>query len=413
MFAHECKKILCSLTFIVYCVLSVLFTGSQYYTDSTDRRYPPSPNSDGYGYMIVEDHDLIMEGALNSLFSEYASNKYVCYPFGFYKAVRLKEKKQAVIAEYLKEMTGTDDSGLAEFLTEGEEYYQGYSTSPMYEFDTMSMKTDFSYDRFTDIMTDVDDILGGGSGYDPENLVYNYSRVPMPYEKAVEEYNEFIKDDRITGGLARYFSDYAGIDLAILPVFAAAALTAADRKRRMSELIQTRKVSSFRLTVTRYSALVFMLFIPALLEMAAALIQALIVYSGETLDIPVMFTLPTFWLLPNVMFATAVGVLLTEVFSAGFAIIAQTVFWFASVMASGGALYGNIGKFDYVCRHNTEVKRAEFLMNWDNFVFSRIFWAVLSLVFVVLAALVYDAKRGGKFNGIRLFGKGGILRRKA
>ena len=42
-----------------------------------------------------------------------------------------------------------------------------------------------------------------------------------------------------------------------------------------------------------------------------------------------------------------------------------------------------------------------------------IFWAVLSLVFVVLAALVYDAKRGGKFNGIRLFGKGGILRHKA
>ena len=106
MFAHECKKILCSLTFIVYCVLSVLFTGSQYYTDSTDRRYPPSANSDGYGYMIVEDHDLIMEGALNSLFSEYASNKYVCYPFGFYKAVHrtsIKPCKSASEKLYIKQ----------------------------------------------------------------------------------------------------------------------------------------------------------------------------------------------------------------------------------------------------------------------------------------------------------------------
>ena len=51
-------------------------------------------------------------------------------------------------------------------------------------------------------------------------------------------------------------------------------------------------------------------------------------------------------------------------------------------------------------------------MRHDQFVFNRIFYMLLSLAMIMLAVLIYDMKRGGRFNGIRLFGEGGILRRK-
>ena len=408
LFRLECRKIIRSAAFLIYCVISVLFFATNYYNDCKGGVYISSGE-----YKIVEDHDLIMDGAVNMLAGEYTSNKYVCYPFGFYKAVHLRESKQEKIAAYLKEITGTDGKEFEALFSGGEKYYTGTSDQPLYSFDSIPVAEGFSYDRFREIMADVDDMLGGGSYYDPEALVYNYSRVPMTEDEAQAEYDSFLKEDRITGGLARLFSDYAGIDLGILPVFAAAYLTSADRKRRMHEVVYTKSISSFRLVFTRYTALVFTMFIPVFLEMVAALIQALFEYPGQDMDIPVMFTLPTFWLLPILMFAAAMGVVITEIFSPATAIFTQVVIWFMSTMMGSAELCGKIGRFTLICRHNSPANRAEFLMNQDNFIFSRFFWAAVSIVLVMLAAYVYEAKRGGRFNAIKLFGKGGILRRKA
>ena len=126
-----------------------------------------------------------------------------------------------------------------------------------------------------------------------------------------------------------------------------------------------------------------------------------------------MFTLPTFWLLPILMCTTAAGVLITEIFSAVTAIFAQVVIWFLTVMMSSNMLVGQIGKFTLVCRHNSAGERAAFLATRDNFIFSRFFWAAVSLVIIAAAAAVYEAKREGRFNGCKLFGEGGLLRRQA
>lgn len=407
LFRLECRKIIRSAAFLIYCVISVLFFATNYYSDCQGGVYF------GEGTKIVEDHDLIMNGALNSLMGEYASNKYVCYPFGYYKAVHLKDKEQQKIAGYLREMTGADDKAFEELLGTGEKYYTGMDENPVYGFRDISMAEGFSYDRFLEIMADTDDMLGGGSNYAPDSLLALFSEVAMNEEELNSEYKAFFEDDKVTGGLARLFCDYVGIDLAILPVFVAAWLTANDRKRRMHELVYTRDISSAKLVFTRYAALVFTMFVPVVLEMIVALIQAMYEYSGESIDMTAMFTLPTFWLLPNLLFTTAAGVLITEVFSAPAAIFAQVVIWFRAVINGSRMLSGQIGRFDLVCRHNSPADRSEFLMNQDNFIFSRIFWTVISLLLIVLAVFVYDAKRGGRFNGIRLFGKGGILRRKA
>ena len=416
LFRMECRKIFRSMTYILYCLLVILMIVSQYFMEGGEKVYPPSKGDYDYGEKIVEDHDLIMSTAADALTVEFLSNRYVCYPFGFYKAVHLDNEEQSRIEKYISEITGLDRAGIEEkkknsdicYITDGTHDYSEYEISDMPISDNMT------YERFKVIMEDVDDILGGGSDYAVDGLIYKFSRVPMTYEDAVEDYNSIFTDDRVTNAYARLFSDYAGIVLAILPVFVAAALTAADRRGRMSELVYSRRSSSLRIVSTRFIALVTTMFIPVFLFMVIAFIQILVRYSGADIDMTAMFTLPTFWLLPNIMAATATGMLITEILSAGAAILVQFVWWFMGLMAGGTVgLSGRIGKYTFICRHNALGKRNEFMMCWGNFVFDRIFYMVLSIAAVLLTVCIYELKRGGSFNGIRLFGKGSIFRRKA
>lgn len=415
LFLKECKKIVRSLTFWIYCIFVVLMFATQYYADCMIKPYEPHLEQESYGYKVVEDHDLIMSEALNTLLSEYSSNRYTCYPFGFYKAVHLKENKRKKVEEYLMELTDTDNEGLEAIIEQGESAYiaEGVSEYEMKFFDNIKLKSAVSYERFTEIMGDIDDILGGGSEYAVDSLVYKYSQVPMTYEDAVEEYETFVNDEKITGALSRLFSDYMGIILAVLPIFVTVAFINSDRRHGVNNILYSKQISSAKLLFTRYVALVVMLFIPVLVTMLSALIQALIVYKGYTLDIPVMFTLPTFWLLPEIMIVTALGMLITETFSSGTAILVQVIWAFLSLMSGGAELSGDIGKFDLICRHNTLGERDVFLLEQNNFVFNRVFYMILSLIIILLTVWVYNLKRGGKFNGFRLFGEGGILRHKA
>ena len=415
LFFKECKKVARSLSFWIYCIILALMFFTNYYSDSKYYEGPPSAYEQDYGTKVVEDPDLIMDGAINALMGEFASNRYVCYPFGYYKAVSLKDNDRNEVEKLIQELTGTDHEGIADFMDEAHIHYieEGFRNYTQYIFDTMVVDKSVSYERFKEIMGEIDDILGGGSSYAVDSLAFNFSRVPMTYEEAVKEYEDSITEDTMAGALSRLFCDYTGIDLALIPVFVAAAFTAADRRRRMTELVYSRKISSLRLTFTRYAALVTTMFIPVLITMIIAAVQASVVYSGEELKMHFMFTTPVFWLLPEIMVVTAVGMLLTEIFSAGIAIAVQGVWAFLSLMSGSDRLYGDITKFGLMCRHNTLYHRSAFMETYNDFVFNRIFYMILAIVLVCAAAYVYNLKRGGKFNGIRLFGEGGILRRKA
>ena len=414
LFGKECRKILRSLTYIIYCFIVVLFFITQYFSDCNEREYPPVKNGD-YGYKISEDHDLIMGSAVNSLISDYLGNSYVCYPLGFYKLVHLKKHDRAVVEGYIKEITGLDKDGLENVKNNSQKYYlsSGLSENVEYDVPEIPVVPTMTYERFSEIMADIDDILGGGSEYAEESLVHNFSQVPMTYEDALAEYEEIFEKDRISGAYARLFCDYTGIVLGIMPVFVAVALISADRRRKVSDLVYTRKISSFKLVFTRYAALVTTMFIPVLLSMTAAALQLMKNYSGENYNLSGMFTLPVFWLLPELMIVTAAGMLITEMFSGGTAIIVQFAWWFYDVISSGMQLDGKIGKFTLVCRHNTLYNRTAFLLSWDNFIFNRLFYFAAAIAAAALTAIVYELKRGGRFNGIRLFGEGGLLRRKA
>ena len=409
IFFKDCKRIARSMTYLIYCVIIALFFFTQYFSDCRTEVGPPFGET-----KAVEDHDLIMSGAALSLAEDYFANFYICYPFGFYKSVTLNEKKQEVIEDALTEMTGLSMEELTKLRDNAEHYtsYDGLHEYNGYIIDSVPVSSSLTYDRFLEIMKKVNKTLGGGSSYKPDNLIFKFSQVPMTKEEALEEYDNFTNKDRVTGALARLFSDYSGIDAAILPVFVAAALTSEDRRRRMSDLVYSRKISSFRLVFTRYAALITAMFIPLLITMIIAQIQAVSIY-GSNISMTALFTLPSFWLVPNIMEAAAVGMLFTELFSGGTAVIVQFLSWFLSLLTGSGQLYGKIRSFTLICRHNTVFGRDIFMTYHSQFVFNRIFYIVFSLAMVTLTVFVYETKRRGAFNGIRLFGKGSLLRRKA
>ena len=406
LFLKECKKVLFSLTFLVYflTVLAMYFT--QFHGDCNEVLEKPVPGGSDYGTISKEIPEILMLAAVDSLVSEYLSGSYGAYPYGFYKQVKLTEKKRIQLAEIISEVSGITMRELDSF--EGFEesgFYMDENGSFFYQeavIPEVNIPNDLTYEHFRDLMREADGIIGGGSKYSDEFIVGNFSRVPQTYEDALAEYEQFLNEDKITGAYARLYCDYLGIVIAVLPVFAAAALASLDRKSRMEQLAYSRQISSVKLIFTRFIALVAVMMIPLILTAVIAYNRVTGLYAGYVLDRFVIFRYALFWLVPNIMVASTVGMLVTEFSSGLLAIFAQGAWWFASIFASAGELTGRIGKFTLVMRHNNLLKHDIFYAHWGNIVFNRIFFTAISLVGIALTALIYEQKRRGIYNGLPL-----------
>ena len=406
LFLKECKKVLFSLTFLAYFLTVLAMYFSQFHSDGREALEMPVQGRDNYGMIAKEVPEILMPAAIESLVSEYLSESFTAYPYGFIKYVKLTEKKKTQLAEIISEVSGITLQELDSF--EGFEpggYIMNEDGSFLYQesiIPEVNIPIDMTYEHFCELMEEADRIIGGGSKYSDEFIVGNFSRVPQTYEDALAEYEQFLNEDKITRAYARLYCDYLGIDVAILPVFVAAALAGLDRKSRMEQLAYARKISSARLIFTRYIALVAVMMIPLILTAVIANNMVSSLYPDYTLDRFAIFRYALFWLVPNIMTASAVGMLVTEFSSGLLAIFAQGAWWFASIFSSAGGLTGRIGRFTLVMRHNSLTGHDVFYAQWENIVFNRIFFTVISLIAIALTAFIYEQKRRGIFNGLPL-----------
>lgn len=139
-----------------------------------------------------------------------------------------------------------------------------------------------------------------------------------------------------------------------------------------------------------------MLVIPVIVLSFIASFSVVKLYPENSTD---FFTIPKMsfcWLLPNILFSAALGMVLTEILSQLMAVFVQGVLWVASVMGSA-ALTGDIGRFTLVCRHNSLYERSAFMENFNEFLFNRIFYTVLAIAIMVLTTWIYSEKRKGGF----------------
>lgn len=285
-----------------------------------------------------------MKATLGLLLEEYDRESYTTYPIGFYKNVTLNEEEAARIGEIIKETTGL--AGRAEIEKAVSAWYAAQQNEPREDGSFMAVQNTqiepaegLTYERFEELMDEVDDILGGGSNYEKTSRKGN-AGVPKTYEDAAEEYRQLTEEDRLTGGYARLFSDYMVLFLGILPVFLAVTRCLRDKRAGMQELIYARKCSSLTITTSRYLAMIVMLVLPVLALSVIPLSQCLKFASAEGISADVFaYVKYTFgWLLPTIMAVTAVGMVLTELTDTALAVLVQGIWWFLSIFASASTI---------------------------------------------------------------------------
>lgn len=379
----------------------------------------PKKEDGSFGGKSKEIPDKIMLGGTDMLIIEYRKNSYATYPFNYYKEVVLNKKEQKQILNILCEITGLTEEQLQNLP---DDYFPAVNGNIMhpggYQKDesgnfvvkagtdeklegddkTKHFIPQVSYNRFKELMKEAETVIGEGSNYSMDMLRTYYGQVEMNYEEALEEYNKTIYEDKVSSAFARLFCDYLTRSLGLYPVFLAVVFCMRDRKSRMNELIDCKQVSTRKLIVIRYMAMLTAIMLPVILLSFESLVP-LIQFSLETgisIDIFAFLKYILWWLLPTGMIVTALGMSLTVYTSTPVAIIVQSVWWF--IDSGVTALSGDTGFFTLMIRHNTlnglEVIQEDLKVICIN----RGLMTVLALILVALTCRIYERKRKGKMD---------------
>lgn len=404
LFIKECKQILRSLVYYIYVIVLILFLTSQMSGDSVNDLQKPKKGLDYYGMTVSTDKTDIMERTLADLLQEVYQNSFSTYPMGFYKQVILNDAELDEIKEIIEDCSGKDWDTLEKEMLE---YYEAADQSTiegamqaMME-DRIEVKKDISYDTFCEKMERVCKIIGKGSSYEKKRLDYRVD-VPSTYEKALEEYNGIVEKDRVTGAYMRLFCDYAGIILAVLPIFLGVTRGLRDKRSQVAQVIYARNAGAGVIQGSRYLANVCMAFLPVLI--ISFVLQMPWQYQAQTLgvkaDVLAFLKYDVIWLLPEIMIVLAVAFFITELTENVISIFVQVVWAVVSLFSVAG-LVGGFG-LKLVTRWNELGGSALYEQQKSQLYCNRGFYFVLSMVLVVLTCLVYEKKRK---EGESIYGK--------
>lgn len=377
----EIKKTVLSITFAVFIIFLLAFAISQEVLNFSNEIITVPQQGEDYGTQQKEEPELIMPAAFSSLYKEFTANEYIAYPIGFYKNVKLNDTDQEKMAEIISTLSGVPVDDLL-------------NKSNI----KVNLSADISYKKFKECMKQADNLIGGGSNYS-ENSLLNFSCVKITYEEAVESYNLIASTDKFTGAYARLFCDYIGIILSILPVFIAVAVCLKDRRAKMNDLIYARKISSFKLILSRYFAIIIAVMLPTVILAYISNSTIWGQYSGMNLDYFAPLKYAIGWLMPSAMIAVAIGIFFTELTETPIAIAIQGLWWFIDLNAGVSRMGGVHTLFELTPRHNVLGNTQIFLDEFNTLVANRLVMLGAALLFVIATVIIYEQKRRGRFSG--------------
>ena len=448
LYLKECKKITASIIFYLFIAI-LIFSWFQNFRGVTQTKInwangieptdigferpllsKPSEKDDYFGSKVSEDNpEAIMTGVTRALLSEYEANSYATYPLGYYKAITLSGDEQKQVLGILCEITGLTEEELKNLP---DDYFPAV-TGTIISFDAMNVDKDgnlnmemgsgtdtksednkyahfvsqVTYEHFKELMRKMEAIIGEkGSQYSPEMMITYFGMSEMTYEEALEEYNQTINQDKVTGGFARLFCDYMGLALGLYPVFLVVIIWMKDRISNATELIYSRNISSTKLVLSRYLAGITMVLIPVLLLSLESLVPLISfgAKNGIQIDCFAYIKYIVWWLLPEVMVVCAIGMFFTLLTDSPIAIVLQFLWWMVDKGATG--LSGDTKLTTLMIRHNTlrgyETIQEDLQIIWMN----RLLMAGIGILFVVLSIWVLTSKRKGKINAANVYNRG-------
>ena len=452
LFRMECKKIAKSILYwvLVLALLAVSFyqydpsveselrrtndPASVFYT-ATDGNYAEERNAVPNAAM---EHAMMI-GATKLLMYNYRDNCYQYYPFGYVKEKTMSAKEQAVILQYLMELTGLSEQELAgakdgagdtndtnigdvpisgggafvlepgkgdinedgQFIIRPDEWQYVPSDGTSSETPSQSsgsFEIQVSFERFKEIMEEVNQMIGRNSYFSWTMLKLYYFGNDMEEAPITErQHREFYEGDRVTGAFARYYCDSISLRVLFLPAFIIVDLMLRDKRRKMQGLTYPRTISSAKLICTRYAAAVCMTMLPILILPVKSLI-VLMRYCGSIgvqADALAFIKYTLAWILPTVLLIMAISLVVTALLENYTAILLAGLIWLVGNPTVDKLNGGNYGLFDLIIRHNTLKGYGRMMENIQMLALNRITISVIALALVGLAVLVYSKKRKG------------------
>lgn len=449
LFGMECKKIAKSVLYWVL-VLALLAVSLYQYGPSVESelRRTNDPASVFYtapdGDYAEERNSVpdeamehtMMIGATKLLMYNYRDNCYQYYPFGYVKEKTMSDKEQAVILQYLMELTGLREQELAgtkdeagdtnigdvpisgggafvlepgkgstnengQFVIRPDEwqYVPGDGTSSETPSQSSgSFEIQVSFERFKEIMEEVSRMIGRNSYFSWTMLKLYYFGNDMEDAPITErQHREFYEGDRVTGAFARYYCDSISISVLFLPAFVIVDLMLRDKRRKMQGLTYPRTISSAKLICTRYAAAVCMTMLPILILPVKSLV-VLMRYCGSIgvqADALAFVKYTLAWILPTVLLIMAISLVVTALLENYTAILLAGLIWLVGKPTVDKLEGGNYGLFDLIIRHNTLKGHGRMMENIQMLALNRITISVIAFALVGLAVLVYSKKRKG------------------
>lgn len=403
---QECKMWIKSVVFYAYIIILFLFYVSQMGDGMAIKE--PQPGKDNYGTVYSKDENAIMNGTLRDLVDEYECESFATYPFGFYKQVILSQDENEKMENCISKLTNKTKEEWQSIINN---YYSnftaGYDENGVYVQEekvpwSLFVASDLSYDSFKKIMNEITDLIGSGSSYSEKKLK-SHGRVAQTYEQAVAEYNDILQKDKVTGAYARLFSDYMGILLGILPAFFVTTRLIKEKRSHAAGVVYSKKASSFAIVLSRYLAMIIVLIIPVFLVSCFSLAQA--VYIAHALHVsPDYLAYVKYcvgWLLPTVLFASAVSYLITELTESVLSIMLNVIIWIVSIFADAGNNLIYAGN-NLIPRFNEVGKYQLFQDLFFELVRNRIIYTIISVILVGILVILYQMKRKG---GYQIHGK--------
>lgn len=377
----------------------------------------------------------MMIGATGRLLDNYLNNRYEYYPFGYVKEKNLPEEEQAEILSYLQELTGLSEqslrgreqnggledlqiSGGAFVLDPGQgstnesgqfviapgdwRYVGNESAQDSYENPENELKVQVSFERFKEIMSRVNALIGRNSYFSWTMLTMYYCENDMQDTPVTElQHREFYEKDHVTGAFARYFCDSISLVVLCLPAFVIIDLLLRDKRHKMRALIYCRTESSAKIICARFGATVGMTMFPILILPLRSL-ATLADYCGSMGIRADLFAFAAYtfaWIFPTILLTVAIGLFAAVLTENYFSVLFSGLIWLLGRPSVDKIAGGNYGLFDLIIRHNTLKGYGRMLENIRMLIWNRVLLCAVALALVAFTIMIYDMKRKQRVPG--------------
>lgn len=432
----EIKMHLKSFTFWILFIIIGLNYFTQFDPNNIELPYEPqkeeaqTEKSTFYGMTYETDNEKKIKGVFLQMLSDYGYGKYLQYKIiGNY--VKLNEKKKQAILDAMEKIApGYLDFSQLDMDKINEDYKtiinkarekgdMDFSKEYTYDIHVMnkkvrfieekvesSFKPDISYEKYEEIVRELDRKLGGGTMYGDKYRDSLVSR-PKTFDEALKDYNNLVSKDKVTNAFARYFADYMGIIGGFLPIFMSGFILLRDKKNKMNDIVNSRVIPSWVYIGAKYVALcgVIMFCFVIYATHATLIFNRLSVINDVAIDILAFYKYTFFWLLPTVLFTVSLGFLVCAVFNFGvIAIPVQLILWYSSLMP----LIGDYGLSKIIIRFNSIFDYDLYMRSLSSITINRIFYIILSLAFLLITIFIWSRRRGGKNDFKEILGFGAL-----